>query len=252
MATSRSSARRQVWRLEAALMRRFERREYLRFGRVVVVTERDAEALRALEVSMPVTVIPNGVDAAAYAPVGQREPGLIVFSGTMNHPPNVTAAVHLAHDVLPRVRAAVPGAHVALVGRDPVRAVDALRKLEGVTVTGPVAAMAPWLSRATAYACPMLTGTGIKNKLLEAMANGVPCAATSLAAAGLGTEPGEHLLIGDDPDELAHHLITLLTDDVTASRVASAASDLVARRLSWRAVADAYDAVYREVAGIAR
>jgi glycosyltransferase involved in cell wall biosynthesis len=108
----------------------------------------------------------------------------------MDYPPNVDAAIHLVEDMLPRIQAAVPTAHVTIVGRDPSSGVRSLGARSGVTVTGYVDDVRPYLERASVFAAPIRFGAGIQNKVLEALAMGVPVVATPLAADGLRTEEG--------------------------------------------------------------
>lgn len=247
-AVAAAGVRRRLLHELARRVRRFEAAEFGRFGSVVVVSDRDREELLALDGSMKVAVIPNGVDLEAFAHDGTaRDPNRIIFTGVMSYAPNVTAADFLARRVLPLVREVHPGARVALVGRDPRPEVLALQKLPGVEVPGEVPDLRPWLSGSRTYACPMLTGTGIKNKLLEAMANGLPCVATPLALQGLSVTPGEQVLVGRDEHELAGHLGRLLSDDKAAEQVGRAGLDYVRAHHSWAAAADAYVRVYSEV-----
>jgi glycosyltransferase involved in cell wall biosynthesis len=216
---------------------------------VVVVSEEDRKALLAVSARLRVEVIHNGVDADAFDWDGtSRDRGLIVFTGVMSYAPNVTAAEVLARDVLPRVRRSLPSTRLALVGRDPAPQVWALRELPGVEVVGEVPDLRPWLSRAGAYVCPMLTGTGIKNKLLEAMANGLPCVASPLALRGLRVTPGKQVLVGSSADEIALHLVTVLNDESRARTLGDAGRSYVRAHHSWASVAEQFVRVYREVA----
>lgn len=236
-------------RREAQNVRRFEATAYRRFDRVTTVTAADRDALLALDPTLRITVIPNGVDLDRFAPIpdGEGDPSLLVFTGIMRYAPNVTAAQFLAREVLPRVRARRPDARLALVGRDPSPAVRALGGLDGVTVTGEVADLRPWITSGRVYVCPMQDGTGIKNKLLEAMACGVPCVATPLAARGIECVEGRDLLLAEGPDALAHAVVRVLDDDDLAERLAKAARSCVVEHHSWSAVAKAYEEVYRSV-----
>jgi len=230
------------------LVRRFEASEYESFGAVVVVSERDRLELLGLDASLVLPVIPNGVDLDAFRHDGSpREPNRILFTGVMDYAPNVTAAVFLARRVLPLVQRAHPSATLAIVGRDPRPEVVALGRLEGVEVLGEAPDLRPWLSGSRVFACPMRTGTGIKNKLLEAMANGLPCVATPLALQGLRVVPGEHVLVDKDEEALAGHVVRMLTDDVLATAVGRAGLDYVRDHHGWGAVAADYERVYREV-----
>ena len=118
-------------------------------------------------------------------------PGRIVFTGAMNYPPNIVAADFLARLLLPRVRTVRPDTQLVIVGREPDPRVLGLAALDGVDVTGAVDDIRPWLQSAQVFVCPMLSGTGIKNKLLEAMASGLPCVATPLALQGLNVSAGQ-------------------------------------------------------------
>jgi glycosyltransferase involved in cell wall biosynthesis len=247
-AEAATGANRWARKLEGKLVRRFERSRYPRFDRVVVVSDEDREALLGVQPSLSIEVIRNGVDAQAFDSDGTvRDPNLILFTGVMNYAPNVTAADFLARRVLPRVRETIAEARLALVGRDPPLDVRVLGTLPGIEVVGEVPDMRPWLSRAGVYACPMQSGTGIKNKLLEAMANGLPCVATRLALQGLSATSGEHVLVGDHETELAGHLGRVIQDRGLAERIGAAGRAFVRAHHTWESVAAEYVRVYRQV-----
>jgi polysaccharide biosynthesis protein PslH len=160
----------------------------------------------------PTSIIPNGVDLAFWerttTSYGRDE---IVLTGAMDYPPNADAAIMLVERVLPGVRAAVPTAHVSIVGRDPTPGVRSLASQPGVTVTGYVDDVRPYLDAATVFAAPLRHGAGIQNKVLEALAMDVPVVATPLAAAGLQTEAGDRPPIDvADVDAMAERIVTRL------------------------------------------
>jgi glycosyltransferase involved in cell wall biosynthesis len=240
--------RRSLLRAEAQRTRLFEAKEFGRFDRVVVVSDQDKEALTELNPDLHISVIPNGVDSDFFS--GNRAeavPGRIVFTGHMGYPPNIVAARFIAEQLLPSILEARPDAQLVIVGRNPHPQVLELAKLDHVEVTGEVDDIRPWLRSARVYVCPMLSGTGIKNKLLEAMATGLPCVATPLALQGLAVTSGEHLLVGETREELGAQVATILDDDVLSQRLGAAARDYVLTRHSWTAAADAYERIYREL-----
>src|SRR3546814_12693806 len=120
-----------------------------------------------------------------------------VFTGQVDDRPNIDAVRWFASDILPRVRARHPSARVAIVGRAPTAEVRALEKLSGVTVTGEVPDVRPWLAAADAVVAPLLLARGVQNKLLEAMAMARPVVASAAAATGIDAEPCEHPLVAD-------------------------------------------------------
>ncbi|MDQ4095146.1 MAG: glycosyltransferase family 4 protein [Actinomycetota bacterium] len=241
--------RRAILRTEAKRVRRFEASDFSLFERVVVVTDEDKQALQSLAPSLRLDVVPNGVDMEKFAPKGppNRKAGRILFTGVMSYAPNVAAAEMLVRDILPLVKQSHSEAHAVIIGRRPNARVRALAEVEDVEVTGEVEAMEPWLSSGSVYACPMVSGTGIKNKLLEAMSNGIACVATPLAVQGMEVRHGEDLLVGSSPSEIASHISDLLSDRDRASRVGEAARAYVKEHHSWSRAARSYERIYEEV-----
>lgn len=229
---------------EARRVRRFEATGYGRFDTVVVVSPEDRSALRNLDPHLQVDVIPNGVDTEEYRSIADvaPTPDRLMLHGTMDYEPNVRAAEFFVEDVLPLVRVDHPDAHVVVVGRSPSKRV---RTLEGphVTVTGEVDEVGTWLASTAVYVCPMVTGTGLKNKLLEAMACERACVATSLALRGLSAEPGRDLLVGESAAELAASISALLGDQARRRALGASARRYVVEHHSWDAVTAEYEAV---------
>ncbi len=244
------AARRALLGMEERRARAFIAAEYRRFDRVAVVTPEDGAALRDVDPALSPVVIPNGVDAEAFAPDAAvaREPTAVVFSGAMDYPPNEAAAAFLAGSVMPAVWERLPATHLYLVGRNPSDRVAVLARDDRVTVTGEVDALRPWLNRAAVYACPMVSGTGIKNKLLEALACAAPVVCTPLACRGLTAVPGEHLLVAEDATSLAAAIARLLSDEEEARALGAAGRRYVLDNHSWDAAASAYERLYEEIA----
>jgi len=236
-------------RLEARRARRFESRALGWYERVVMVTAEDAAAVHKLNPSLPLEVIPNGVDASRFAPaaVPLAERGHIVFTGALAYPPNVAAAHFLALRILPRVRRKVADAHLTIVGRSPCRTVRALASPGVVDVVADVPEVRPWLQRAEVYACPMISGTGIKNKLLEALACGSPAVATALSCQGMSVRSEEQLLIADGEERFAEAVVRLMDDPALRARLAASARKYVLQDHNWPEVARSYERIYSEV-----
>ena len=179
---SRSALRRAA----SLSIRRFERDALQRVRITTTTSHADRDALLDVLPSAPIEVVPNGVDTSYFAP--QKEPdhadALIAFHGNLAYSPNADAARFLAQDVFPRVLTHVPQERLRLIGRNPPADVRALAGPD-VDVTGEVEDVRPLLAEATIVACAVRTGTGIKNKLLEAAALALPIVATTGAVGDL-------------------------------------------------------------------
>ena len=183
------------------------------------------------------TVVPNSV-AVPSETVGRtrRKHGrtTLLFVGNLTYGPNIEAVEILAREVLPRVRRLVDGpATVELIGRyEPHGPVAALAGQDGVELCGYVEDLNSAYARADLTVVPLRTGGGTRIKLLEAFAAGVPVVTTAVGAGGLEAEPGKHMLIGEDADELAAAVARLVLDEDLATKIARAARSFVEERFS--------------------
>lgn len=236
-------------RAKRAMLIRSIRKHYGSADRVVVVSAEDATALQAINPGLATSVIPNGVDLYRFAPRPdiEREPGRLLFTGALDYAPNIATAVFLAEQVLPLVRATEPTARLALVGRDPAAPVLELSALEGVDVIGPVEDMGDALATGAVYLCPMVSGTGIKNKLLEALANGVACVASTLAVRGTSLTDGDNVLIANTPEEVANAALRLLHDESLRKKLGDAGRVYVSEHHTWSSMALRYQEIYKQL-----
>lgn len=227
-------------RLEYHNLRAGELARCARADLILATSERDADALRALLPGRPVCVVPNGVDTAAFGAASAgpeadegETPSRVVFTGTLGYYPNVQAVLTFAAHCWPRIRAAVPGATWQIVGSYPPPEVLRLAELPGVTVTGAVPAVQPYLASAAVAVAPLLIGGGTRLKILEAFAMGRAVVTTSVGCEGLAVEDGRHLLVADDPDAFADAVIALLGDAERRAALGAAGRALVEDRYTW-------------------
>ena len=228
---------------EAARLARYEAELIARAATSLVVSEAERGALGADRVR----VVPNGVDVDAFQYCDRgRSSARLIFAGNLGYFPNVDAAVWLATEVLPAIRERAPAAELRLVGARPVRAVLRLASTPGVSVAGAVPSMAPELAAATVAVIPMRAGSGVQNKILEAMAAGLPVVTTARAAAALGARPDEHCLVADDTRALAAATLALLGDPSRARTLARAARTFVETHHRWDTSANAVEQAWRD------
>ncbi len=204
-----------IYRREAWALRKFERRICEQSACVLVTTEREAALVRQLAPAARVYVVPNGVDTEYFRPPAEPA-GLdlptIGFTGDMGYFPNVEAVTYFARNVLPLVRQSVPDARFLIIGRNPAPRVKALAKIAGVEITGFVPDVRKHLSRMQIAVAPFSIAAGIQNKILEAMASGIPVVCTSRAAQGLSRETAGAVEIADGAEDMAAKIARLLGD----------------------------------------
>ncbi|SFJ57181.1 glycosyltransferase [Amycolatopsis sacchari] len=179
----------------------------------LTVSEVERDLLRELEPEADVAVLSNvhAVDETEAVPDGRSG---ILFVGSFDHTPNRDAATWLAREVVPLVREVRPDAVAHIVGSNPPPEILALAG-DGVLVHGWVPELEPHYREARVVVAPLRYGAGVKGKVGEALACGVPVVATAIAAEGMHLEHGESVLVGATARELADHVLTLLGDDKT-------------------------------------
>jgi polysaccharide biosynthesis protein PslH len=170
----------------------------------------------------------------------------VVFVGLMNYRPNLDAARYLVDDIFPRVQQLVPAATLTIVGTGRETDLAPLRQ-PGVTVTGWVRDVRPYMREAAVLVAPLRIGGGTRLKVVEGMAMARPMVSTSLGCEGLDVEHGEHLLIGDDAEAFAEHVARLLGDADLGRRLGRAGRALAHEKYTWQAAARQLDALYGQV-----
>lgn len=215
---------------EVRLVEAFEMKTYGWFNSHFIISEQDRKELSFTERNK-VMILPNGIDTAFFHPVEKTKDFDVTFVGNMNYPPNIDASVYLINEVMPLVWKSFPAAKVQLAGASPAAAV---RRLESdrVTITGWVDDIRTCYSRTKVFVAPMRMGTGLQNKLLEAMSMNIPSVTTPISFEPLGAEPGADILVGENAAELASHIIFLLSNPVAASAIAQKGNDFVKRTFS--------------------
>ena len=224
-----------VYATEATRLSAFEARASRRAEAVLVVNDRERASLLRLEPTANVRVVPNGVALDEFRPPGPPSTELrVTFCGVMNYQPNEEAALWFARTVWPMIRARHSAARLSLVGSDPTAAVRQLAAIDStIEVTGSVFDVRPHLWRSAVAVAPLLMARGLQNKVLEAVAAGLPCVVTPAVHEGLPADILPGCIAGADAGEFATAVLDLL-DRRPAERRAIADRASVAS-LSWNA-----------------
>lgn len=239
------------WLARSFRARRFERKYFALSDKVVVTSPADSNWLaQRVRLPHPPLVIPNGVDPEALSSPPSPVRGRIVFTGSMNWPPNEDAAIFFARQAFPAIRQRVADAEFWIVGANPTARVLELARMDGVHVTGTVPEIRPWVQSAEVYASPVRFGLGVKNKVLEAMALGAPIVATPKSLSGTPLEHGRHVMIADSAESLAENVIALLGSDALRTSLAREARAEAARNYSWPSIVSRFEELYSELARI--
>ncbi len=206
-----------LWGREAERLGGYEGRIAREFSATLLCSEGEAGILRERGANGKIHVVAHMLDTDYLNPARIEVPAeiaawqpYIVFTGSMDYLPNADAAKYFCREVLPRMRAQLPEARFVIAGRNPARSLRKLAANPAVCVTGSVPDIRPYLRGASAAVAPLHTARGVQNKVLEAMAMGLPVMASSKPAAALPRGLAAHLLVEDDPQRMAARLVDVM------------------------------------------
>jgi len=217
----------------------------------LAVSEVDKRALvEAGADAHKISVIPIAIDSAQLEPVKRSENSANILTiGTLFYPPNADGVRWFVNQVFPLVRQQMPEATLTIVGPRPPKDITqfAIRNSQFVTVTGYVPDLQPYLERAALIVVPVRAASGMRVRILEALARGIPVVTTTTGVEGIDAEPGEHLLIADAPEQFAAQVVRLLNDGALRQRLAFNGRRLIEDKYDWRVVLPKLEAVYESV-----
>jgi hypothetical protein len=199
------------YRLEGSKLEREERRLARRFDLCTCTTKMELETLRSYESGVDTDWFPNGVDADYFKPDGGvYDANLLSFVGRMDYYPNQECMIRFCEQVLPELRRIRPETKLVIVGANPSARIQRLSDHPGVRVTGSVPDVRPYVRASALMVAPLTIARGTQNKILEAMAMGVPTVTSEVAAKGVDAVPGEHFLTGTSSDDYVRAILRLL------------------------------------------
>ena len=222
---------RPVYNMEYKRLCRYEAAIFEDFNVKTIISEPDRDLIPHPKKD-EILIIPNGVDHDFFKPQQQEKKYDIVFTGNMSYAPNVNAVDYLANEILPLVWKRLPEAKMYIAGASPDPKVKKAAS-NRIIISGWLDDIRDAYAQSRVFIAPMRIGTGLQNKLLEAMSMGLPAITSPLANASLGAKPDEEILVGSNAEEMAQHIITLLTDKEKADRLAQAGFDFTNRVYDW-------------------
>lgn len=222
---------RRILHYEFKMLRSCEYDAFECYDAFTIISTADREAIPHQKNDI-ISILPNGVDTALFRPRNIAVEYDILFSGNMHYAPNIDAAVFLIKDIMPIVWQKRPHTTVMLAGADPVPTVKRLQS-DKVTVTGWVNDIGECYAKAGLFVAPMRIGTGLQNKLLEAMATKKTCITSPLANNALAAEDGKQVIVAKTAQEYADAIIEILDNKEKADMLADNAYNYVLQKYSW-------------------
>jgi polysaccharide biosynthesis protein PslH len=224
------------YRLEGRKLEREERRLAGSFDLCTATTRAEWDTLNGYGVDVPTDWFPNGVDANYFAPTGAAyDPDTICFVGRMDYYPNQESMFRFCAGAWPLLRKRRPALKLLIVGADPSAPVRRLGELGGVTVTGSVPDVRPYVQKSALMVAPLNIARGTQNKILESMAMGVPVVSSRIAAGGVDAVAGEHLLVASTPQEYTDAILRVLNDPSERERLSQAGRKRMLTHHAWNA-----------------
>lgn len=226
--------KRWLFRSEAKRLKRYESLMFDFFENRTIISKQDQQLIMHPH-SQEIVCIPNGIDASFFKPVSSDKTHDFVFVGNMSYPPNVEAIEYIANNILPHF----PERNFLISGSSPSKRVKkiALENAQ-IELTGWVDDIRDSYARGRIFLAPMMIGTGMQNKLLEAMAIGVPCITTPLANNPIGTKANHEILVASNPEEFEKAISLLLSDSSKYAEIQSNARSFVELNHHWNKTTD--------------
>ena len=227
---------------------RFERFLFPRFERCTVVADRDLEEVARVVPRAKLELVPYGTDTEYFHPVPvKKETATLVFHSHLGYAPNIEAALEFADEIFPLIRKKVPQATFHLVGANPSPRIQELASRPGIKISANLPDLRPAVCSGQVYVCAIRYGTGLKSKMLEAMAMHMPIVCYPGSTVGLEANAGKHFLLARNREEFAEHVVYLLQHPNHAEELADAGRQLVEKMYSWASRVEAYEQLYQQI-----
>lgn len=218
---------------------------YAKADLVIAITEADANCLKEAIPNIHLKIIPN-IHVIPEKTSKNKIEKRLIFVGAYNHDPNVDGVIYFAREIWPLVKNKLPDIKWSIVGSNPTPEITRLAS-QDIEVTGYVESTHPFLEKSMISIAPLRYGAGMKGKIGEAMAFGIPVVSTSIGAEGMNLEHGKNILIADSPEDFSEAIFNLFSDQELCNRLANEGISYVHENLSEEAVTIKLDEAFSEL-----
>ncbi|AFK22062.1 glycosyltransferase [Pyrococcus sp. ST04] len=239
--------------IEYVKIKYYEIKNYKKVNLCIVKSDYDRKILKSYLTSVNIYAIPNGVDIEYFNPQVIHNTNLgayycnnyIIFFGDMSPTVNVQAVLFFYKKIFPLIRKKYPTIKFYIVGRNPSPEIRNLQKDPNVVVTGAVDDIRPYVACSAVVIAPMISGGGIKNKVLQAMAMGKPVVTTSIGVRGVRAEHLKEIIIADDPEEFANYILELFRNPKLRKKIGYRARKLVEIKYTWDKIGEKFETLLK-------
>ena len=217
---------------EAERLKIYENIMFEYFDNHAIISLQDQELIYHVK-REEIAIIPNGIDTHFFSPDSKiKKKYTLLFNGNMQYQPNVKSAIYIVTHILPLVKEKIPGVLLLISGTSPTKEVQELAS-DAVTVSGWMDDIRDAYNQAIIFIAPMQIGTGLQNKLLEAMAMEMPCVTSKLANNALNAKTNDEILIGNSKEEYAELIIKLINDSSKREALGKNGQTYVRNNFNW-------------------
>ncbi len=235
---------------DVAKIKYWEKYYWRKASRLVTMSEEDKQFIQQLtQHELKIDVVANGVDIDYFNQVKKdlSPDPIVLFVGNFKWLPNKDAAIFLAREIWPIIKAKIPAAKLWIVGANPTPEIKNLSQINDVIVEGQIPDIRDAFKKAHVLLAPVRNGRGTRYKILESMASETPVIATHLSVEGLDIEPGKQALVSDSPRKLAEYTVEVLNNPSLRKKLSQAGKELVTRKYNWKIISQNLDSIYQKL-----
>ena len=226
-----------VFKIEYNRLKKYEEKIFDYFNNCFIISQQDKDSFSFAK-AKEINILPNGVDDEFFKPDESKVKKYdLVFTGNMSYPPNINAVVYIAEKVMPILISKLPNIKFLIAGATPTNDVKALQS-NNIYVTGWLDDIRDAYNESKVFLAPLQIGTGLQNKLLEAMVMKIPCITSSLANNAIGATHRKNILIGNTPKEYADLVMECLVNNEKTRTIAEEGKLHVTQNFNWLALSN--------------